>query len=51
MIDKYARKRDFKVMMSMFAFEKKSYPYEDAVVMFSKIRHYKLIIAHVIKDA
>ena len=38
-------------MMSKFAFEKKAYPYEDAIVLSSKIRHYELLIVHVIKDA
>ena len=43
--------RYFKVKMPKFAFEKKAYPYADAIVLFSKIRHYELLIAHVIKDA
>ena len=43
--------RDFKVKMPNFAFEMKAYPYVDGIVLFSKIRHYELLIAHVIKDA
>ena len=43
--------RDLKVKMSKFLFEKKAYPYTDAIVLFSKIRHYELLIAHEIKDA
>ena len=42
---------DFKVKMYKFAFEKKAYPYVDAIILFFKIRHYELLIVYVIKDA
>ena len=43
--------RDFKGKMSKFSFDKKAYPYADAIILFSKIQHHELLIAHVIKDA
>ena len=47
MLDKW----DFKVLMSKFAFEKNARPYADAIVLFSKLQHYELVIAYVIQDA
>ena len=44
-------KWDFKVMMSKFAFEKNACPYADAIVLFSKLQHYELVIVYVIHDA
>ena len=44
-------KWDLKVMMSKFAFEKKAHPYADAIVLFSKLQDYDLVIAYVIQDA